>query len=245
MYNRALVILTFLLSLAALASAASDVRTTYVVTTTFPLRRATNGVDGTLELRVDERLTESVRQEMWGVGDWPFVLSSDSKLYTEFSALPPGKAKLTITDNKGRLIAERTLKTPLAKLEPWNPSSGVSDAFLVTEDFSIGFGSYNGPATSLVEVSSTAFRDVKALNTETNLEEPFRLMKSLKSDWRIASREKDIEILSVASHPQSDGTFVIDYVRYTLDGTRWLQHTREVSGLWESGESFPDRSKFR
>lgn len=52
------------------------------------------------------------------------------------------------------------------------------------------------------------------------------------------------EILSVSSHPNEAGRFVIEYIRYALQGTRWREYKREVDGLWESDGPFPKRSLF-
>lgn len=243
MFSKIARIVAILIWWFAVTAAASGSEPTYVVVAKLPLTEAANGVDSTLQLLIDNRLTNPLRREMWGTGDWSFVLLSDSPLYKEFSILPPMKAKLLIKDVKGSLVAERTLEMPLARLQAWEPSSHSQEFFLVTQDFSIGFGSYNGPKTVLLQVSSAAFRDVTALDQKTNTERPFRLMRSLKSDWRLATEKKN-EILSVTCHPKSDGEFSIDYVRYSFDGSRWIEYEREAGGLWESGDGFPRRSRF-
>lgn len=236
-------LMLFSLSFMLTAKAVTEERS-YVLAQTIVLRQDANGIDGTLQLLLDNRLSESVRQELWGKGDWSSVLSPDSKLYKEFSAQPPGKAKLRIVDSKGRLVANRDLESPLAKVEAWDPASRRNQLYLLTQDYSAGAGSYNGPGTILLQVSDAAFHDVKALNAESHKENSIRLVKSLKSDWRITMRDNKGEILSVACYPNSEGKFVIDHIRYRLDGTRWLEYKRQISGVWESDEPFPPRSTF-
>jgi hypothetical protein len=179
-----------------------------------------------------------------GEGDWSFVLPEGSTLYKEFSALPPRNSELRITGGSGMVIAKRGLATPLAKLESWNPDSRANLFFLLTEDYSTGAGSYNGPGTILVRVSDGVLRDVKAQSAESHREVSLRLMKSLKSDWQISSRENGGEILSVSCHPRKGGHFVIDYIRYSLQGTQWREYKRQVRGFWESDDPFPKRSAF-
>jgi hypothetical protein len=242
MYRKALTGLALLMALSAIAASSGDAQKPgYAAVEKLALHRAANGVDGTLELLLDMRLTESVRKELWGKGDWSFVFPHDSQLYKEFSALAPAKSKLTIRNKEGRLVADRELDTPLAKLETWNASSEANQLFLLTEDRTPGMGSYNGPGATLLQVSDAAIHDVKALNTESHQEEPIRLVKSLKSDWH---RKSATEILSVSCRPKDDRNFVIDYVRYSFDGTRWLEYKRETDGFWESDEAFPEGSSF-
>jgi hypothetical protein len=223
---------------------AQTTRPQYAVVQAVALHRTVNGIEGTLQLLMDTRLAESVREKLWGQGDWSFVLPSDSTLYKEFSTLPPGNSELRIIDSSGKVIAKRDLATPLAKLQAWNPASSANLFFLLTEDYSTGAGSYNGPGTIPIRVSDGAFHDVKALSANSHREESFRLMKSLKSDWRISSSENGGEILSVSCHPNKAGHFVVDYIRYSLQGTQWREYKREARGFWESGDPFPKRSAF-
>ena len=219
--------------------------TAFAVAQAYALHKQTNGVEGTLQLLIDTRLNGRVQDDLWGKGDWSLVFLPGSKLHDELATVPPYKAKLKIVESDGKTITERELGTPLARMKAWNPESPTHDLFLLSEDYSAGFGSYSGPVTTLLRVSDASFHDVEALNTQSQQDETIRLMKSLKSDWQ--SRDvagNQIEILSVSCKSLSDGNFVIDYVRYSLDKGQWLEYRREVPGFWESDEPFPDRSAF-
>jgi hypothetical protein len=216
-----------------------DSQGAYVVAAKFALHRPINGVDGTLQLLLDKRLTEPVQNELWGKGEWSFVFPAGSPLNKEFSLVPPRASKLTARDNEGRLIVERNLGAPLAKLQPWNSASGK--VFLLTIDHSAGVGSYSGPGTTLIQASDGSLREVTALNMESHQEEPIRLVKSLKSDWR---SEGETEILSVSCRSTDLGTFVVDYIRYSVEGSHWVEHRKESTGFWESDQPFPERSAF-
>ena len=93
-------------------------------------------------------------------------------------------------------------------------------------------------------IADAAFYEVKALDMESRRQRPIRLVKSLKSDWRIVEREGRPEILSVSCHPSAKGKFVIDYSRYSFDGTQWVEYKREVDGFWESDQPFPESPVF-
>lgn len=235
----------FLGSILAMASSAvNSNQQTYAVAQTFLLQQKPDGLNGVLRLLMDARLTVSVQEELWGKGDWSFVFPPSDSLFKEFSSLPPGNAKLAISDNDGKLVAERSLEKALAKLQEWDPAHSGNREFLLTVDYSAGWGSYNGPITTLLQISNGTFHDVEALNGNTGQEEPIHMMRSLKSDGKITKSEKGEEILSLSCHPKNDNNFVLDYTRYSFNGARWLEYKRQDKGFWESDGGFPARSAF-
>jgi hypothetical protein len=230
--------------LAAGAGSPQTASPEYATIQAFALQQKENGIAGTLELFLDRRLSRSVQDQLWGKGNWSFVFPPDSNLYRQFSNRPPVNARLRIADRAGKVVASRDLQTTLAKLQEWNPSTDSNQVFLLTQDHSAGFGSYSGLGTTLFMVSGSAFREVKAFNTESGQEVEIRLAKSLKSDWRIMRRGDKAEILSISCHPKSHSQFVIDYARYSFDGEKCLVYKREAEGVWESDDPFPKRSVF-
>jgi hypothetical protein len=217
----------------------------YVTAQSLVLHQKGNGVDGTLQLMLDKRLTTSAQETLWGKGEWDFALSPESSLYKEFSNRPPVKSKLCIRNSMGKIVVERDLETPQAKLEAWKPSGQAEQLFLLTQDNSSGAGSYSGLGTTILTVSDATFHEVNALDARTHREEPIRLMKALKSDWRITQQGDKPEILSVSSHPKdADGNFVTVCIRYSLDQGRWIKYSQERDGIWESDEPFPEMSAF-
>jgi|SRR5579863_1541370 len=234
--------LSLLLTKMSLVLAANDQPRTEIQS--FPLHVEQNGVDGTLRLLVDSRLTESVRTQLLGNGDWSFVLQPSTELYKEFSAIPPCPAKLEVLDERGRLIAERLLETPLARIEKWSPNQIPGWGFLLTQDFSIGMGSYNGPLTTVLRILKARFIEISSINHDTQKPEPIRLAKTLRAGWRITHYDGATEILAISCHPDNSQNFVIDYARYRFDGTLWVKLTRQAPGMWESDQPFPLRSAF-
>jgi hypothetical protein len=224
--------------------AADKTQPAYGISQQFDLSQRQNGMDGKIELWMDVRLTPSVRERLWGKGDWSVVLPPESELFKEFTALPPGNAKLRLKDQSGKIVVERNLDRPLAELKECIPSGGGKAGYLLTLDDSAGFGSYNGLGTAVLQVANARLNEAGATNVSTRQQETIRLAKTLKSDWRIQSGGQGTEILSLSSHPGSDGSFVSDYVRYWFDGSQWLESKRQEAGLWESDRPFPPRSAF-
>lgn len=216
-----------------------------IIVQTQVLRQEANGLSGTLELLLDERLTASVREKLWGVGDWSLVLAPESATYRAFASRPPTSALLRVVDVNGAVVSKRELERPLAKLEAWGSVSNRDRYFLLTEDLSAGFGSYSGLATTLVEVKRGSIHESEACDSDSHRKERFRLMKGIRSDWRITRRDSGGEILSVSSHPKDSLGFVTEYLRYRYDGRQWQVYKREVAGSWTSDEPFPQRAVFR
>ncbi len=243
--RKAFVSMTIIWSSLAAWSGVAQTTGQYATVQSLVLHRKDNGVDGTLQLMLDKRLTTSAQETLWGKGEWDFALSPESTLYKEFSNRLPAKSKLCIRSNTGKIVVERDLETPLAKLEAWTPSGQTEQLFFLTLDRSSGAGSYSGLETTLFKVSGGTLHEVNALDVHTNREEPIRLMKALKSDWRTTQQEDKSAILSVSSHPKdADGKFVTVCVRYSLDRDHWIKYTHERDGIWESDQPFPEASAF-
>lgn len=216
----------------------------YAVSQSFPLHQATEGLAGTLQLLMDSRLTPDVRGEMWGKGDWSVVLSPDAKLFQEFSKVPPAYAKLQIRSEAGQLVSERILGVALAQIQEVNFDGENNRTFLLTVDSSVGFGSDAGLETTLLQIHDGTFRGVFAEAEGTRKSEPFRLVKTLKADWKMVSSSEKPEILSFSCRPAQDGSFVVVYVRYYFERGEWFAKQRERPGFWESDQGFPPRSEF-
>jgi hypothetical protein len=111
------------------------------------LSQASDGRDGTLEVLRDRRLTtdDINRLEQHDPDNDP---SHDS----EYSDTSLKKARLELKAEDGHVVSSMELEKPYAKLDAV-PISPHHRAILVTQDFSIGMGSYNGPITKVIDVS--------------------------------------------------------------------------------------------
>lgn len=209
------------------------------------LSKAKNGVDGWLRVVSDARLTTEGKEKLWGVG-WEVGLEDGDPLRKMLSAKPPENAKLEIVDSQERVIESDQLERPLAKIEQARLNSG-DGTFLLTVDYSIGFGSYAGPTTSLVDVRDGKIVWLHAIDADSHKDEPIRLPKTLKYDWKVLSFGGKRDILQVSCHPETwDGDeFVVEYIRYRFKDGQWIKYVRTEKGSWESDEGFPALSKFR
>ena len=60
-----------------------------VIHQNIPLSQRQHGVEGSLQVMIDARFTPEMIQEMWGNGDWSFVLPEKDSVYKSFSDVPP------------------------------------------------------------------------------------------------------------------------------------------------------------
>jgi hypothetical protein len=219
---------------------------------TLVLNRESDGVDGKLELLEDARLTPAIRKTLWQVGD-PTVAFGEDSAQTRALATPPLlHAVLRLRDGSGKTLFEKKLKRELAQIEFESIHPGQRTIF-VTTDLSIGFGSYAGPSTELLEVSGQRLEAVTARGPKTGEVDPIEVMRSLKTEWKLApasaNQPGQRDILSLACRPKDWGStttdFVRIYVRYHWNGTEWVLFGRRVPGIWEAGDDpFPASEKF-
>jgi hypothetical protein len=124
---------------------------------------------------------------------------------------------------------------------------GIQTSFLVAVDHSVGFGSYAGVETLLLDVADGQFRWAEATDIDTKQSEQIRLPKTLKAAWKLVPFRGNNDILFVYCRPskmQIGDEFVIGYIRYRFDGKQWAKYKRMQKGFWESDEPFPPLSKF-
>jgi len=209
-----------------------------------PLSKATNGIEGELQLMQDARLTPSLRTQLWGTGP-----SGSDAAEPPLNGGPLLNAEVRIVNSDGKPVVSEELERPLTKLEAARLYSGSGRTYLVTVDYSAGWGSYSGPITFLVEITDGRLRWLDRAESATGKRERIALMESLKTEWKIvaASSGSGKEILMVACRPTlepGNAKFTLLYSRYFFDGKSWVELVREQEGYWESQDDFPDRSLF-
>jgi hypothetical protein len=210
------------------------------------LTTAANGIDGALQVLTDSRLTEELKQEMWGAGDWSFILPEEDPRRSAFERNPPRNAELRIVTNTNQVLRSFSLERPLARVIEARVV-GIQISFLVTVDYPVGFGSYAGVETLLLDVVDGQFRWAEATDIDTKKAEQIRLWKTLKATWKLVPFRRNHDILLVYCRPpkvQVGNELVVGYVRYRFDGKQWLKHEQQQKGFWESDEPFPPLSKF-
>ncbi|MFZ0734499.1 MAG: hypothetical protein WAM79_19415 [Candidatus Sulfotelmatobacter sp.] len=154
---------------------------------------------------------------------------------------------MRIADDQGHILISEPLERPLARIEPVTLPT-EKQTLLVTVDYSVGFGSYAGPTTFLLELDGPRFQWAQATNEGTKSIVKIALARTLKSDWKLSPSESGQDVLSFYCRPADaggSGDFELHYVRYHFDAEKgWLRYERVKKGLWESEEAFPPRKAF-
>jgi hypothetical protein len=201
-----------------------------------------------LELRQDARLTLKLSGLLWDAGD---VNIGDDPELAMFKSEPPRNAAIQVVDQSGKVLEEKRLDRPLAKLRTAQLYGDSRLTYLLTVDYSAGFGSYSGPITNLVEVKSGHLHWVESTETKTGSTGTISLMESLKTTWKFvdAPDGKGKQILFTQCRPdwssvKDDPDFRTTYARFYFDGTKWLVIERTVKGISEFDQGFPSRKHF-
>jgi hypothetical protein len=209
------------------------------------LTQSANGVSGLLTIKIDPRIPQTLRSEMWGNGDWSYEVEENDPLYTAFLKRPPAHAILEAVDSVGQIIDRKELDVSLAKVEPVS-LHGAESYILLTEDYSVGFGSYAGLTSEIVTVKGGRIHWVDAIDSIGNRKR-IRMSRTVKFGWKTvpSSTANVTDILAVYCKPTDDlKDLNIEYVRYHFAGRIWHVSSRMVKGEWESDEDFPDLSLF-
>jgi len=156
--------------------------------------------------------------------------------------VPHAAAQLQWQDAKGRVQATRALESPLARMQA-APVRGLDcPTRLVAVDLTTEAGSYNGPLTRAFQACSAGHEALKCRDASGHAQE-VRLVESGKSTWKRHRHASSEEWLQVSSAPRDAG-FVTNYERYLIRSGQCLVKRRQVPGIWEADDRFPDRSAF-
>jgi hypothetical protein len=245
---KALLVLAALIAADAAPPAPPALPAGYAVHQSLPLDQATNGIDGTLQILEDSRITPALRADMWQqTTDLDLVLAEGDPLRADLRKHPLQGAHLRLVDAAGKVVTDQAFDVPLAAIDRQVLHAGPP-TYLVSTDHSLGIGSYAGLETRLIEV------DHGQLAAE-DLPGRTALVSSLKNAWRIVddpvpgadgkpTMAKVIEV--VACHPDwadpawaDKQAFVVELTTYRWDNG-WHAQTNASSGYWESDGDWPD-----
>jgi hypothetical protein len=93
---------------------------------------------------------------------------------------------------------------------------GGKTTFLVAVDYSVGFGSYAGVTTELLDILHGQFTWAEPTNIGAKEPERIQLPKTLKADWRLVPFRGNHDILLTYCRPpevQVGNEFEVGYVR--------------------------------
>ena len=201
--------------------------------TGYRLRRSYPTPNGKLWLLIDDRISEKQLTEHWGNDGGEGIGPN----------LRPAILLLNAPEGQKRTLME----VPLADLEITTIQGPSVSIYQLTEDRSIGMGSYAGPSTTWFQLTSQGVQHLQAVDAH-NHSEPLRVSKTLKTEWKAVADKSGMskEILMLACRPSATGgKFRVTYTRFFFDGKQWQRRDRSESGFWESdGGDFPDRKAF-
>jgi hypothetical protein len=258
--GRALLLCVALVVSAPLLAAQTSKLPRYAVVSKLPLSQSENEVEGKIQIMEDSRLTPQLRKSLWNTGALDTGIDDDPTL-AAFRREAPHNAQLRLIGADGAVLEVSSLERPLARLDVAKLYGTARLTYLVTVDYSAGFGSYSGPITMLVEVHNGHLRWVEATDKGTGKKEKISVMKSLKTSWKIADSVSGAtkDFLEAACRPDmkrkvfassdpnvqtSDDDFTLRYTRYYFDGSRWVRVSRQKPGFSEFEEGFPRRKLF-
>lgn len=217
----------------------------------FAVTAAEHGIDGRVELWLDDRLMEQVRLSR--LHHVPIVDGHDLAGGADPDLGEGLHAFLELSDGAGHVIDTVTTERGVAELTTLSLLPGPSH-FALTVDYSSAFGSYSGPITSFYAVEGGRLHAVVAYDARGHAA-PVRLLASLRTDWKLARGADDAhDILSAACRPRlgerpgSPAAFDLTLTRYRYDGTRWIVRERvRRNDDWENagdGQGFPSEAMF-
>jgi hypothetical protein len=230
------------------ADSAEDNVGGYKVSKSYPLTKSTHGIDGTLQLLQDSRITTNL--ECWTYLD-------DKETFQIFRDNPPlGPVLRILSQYDGFVKTEGALAfddTPVAWLKEVRLRGSTKPIYLLTRDFTIGMGSYAGPKTFFYEITDGKLKPIEYVDDTTKEREQIGLTISLKNGWKFVDSKdgKSEDILRVHCWPDFEDTskdeqaFLVYYDRFHFDGKEWIRYEKIEKGFWENEEgTFPPLSKF-
>ena len=219
---------------------------TLVVGIRMQLSQAANGVDGELQILKDPRITGAIAKQVWNTGE----LDVEQKdIIPSFKDSPVRNARIQIVARSGAILDSEDLERPLARIGTAQLYVNAKVSYLLSVDYSAGFGSYSGPITFVVEVSGGRLHWVEAVDA-SGKRTKLSLMDSLKTAWIIVDASGGgKQILEAACRPtektlKTGGDFTITYTRFFFDGMDWYLVSRTVPGFTEFEGGFPSRRHF-
>ena len=217
-----------------------------VVGARIPLTQAANGVKGELQILKDARITAAITKQEWKTGEF---VGEGEYGFAGFKEVPARNALIRVVDRNGRVVDSEDLERPLARVGAVHLYPNAMATYLLTVDYSAGFGSYSGPITYLVEVAGGHLHWVESADAQGK-HAKISVMNSLKTAWKIVGAGSGgKEILQAACRPtnatmKTGDDFTTTYSRYFFDGVQWRVVSRTLPGFTEFEDGFPSRLHF-
>lgn len=146
---------------------------------------------------------------------------------------------LRLLAKDGKELSRLELDKSFAEIGEKKVNKDGKKIIVVTQNFGIGMGSYNGPVTKILRIENNKISWENVLDLQSKTEVPIALLRSLKSAWNFTSRNRlgEIDILKVSSRPDEEmkkSGYRTTFSRYHFLQNKWI--LKEVSRdlLWEA-----------
>jgi len=238
----------------ALGAGVPDPSPGYRIFQTISLTIETDGMNGTLQLLQDERITDELRDNMHGSDDGMYCYEDALGAFCESIRTTPLKPTLVrLVDGVGRVVDSRTFKRELGSMEVRKLYGRRPRAFSVTVDFGIGWGSYAGDITYFFDLKGGRLRWLTARGRTGGVQIEVTAMTSLKTSWQLvrSGGGGGQDILEIACRPKfspgradEDVAFELIFRRFHFHGGGWIISERRTPGFWEDDKEFPGPGEF-
>ena len=224
--------------------------------TSLPLKGDRFGMDGAIAIFEDARISEDLREAMWGSFNHPLMAldkddDDDKAEYAEFSKKNAADADLRLVSSNGSVEDHLPLGNPLADVNLIDLGATAAPIFAVTSDGHIGMGPYTGFVTTFVSVIDGKLKKVESVNDDTNETAVISLTNSLWNHWEVVGAAGAKEIIYMHCFPNfgADGgdpnkRIAITYSTFRYDEGHWHVKSREASQRGCPEEEMPDRVEF-
>jgi len=134
-------------------------------------------------------------------------------------------AILLTKDNSGAIISYRILDVPCARIDTvYLDENKRNVLYLFTRDYSIGWGSYNGPASYFVYFTDTGMANYKGDN---------EFATTMKSAWAIRYNGNHMEVWSKLCRPGDNNDFTVTTKKSYFNADSFKSATTVKKGYWE------------
>jgi hypothetical protein len=108
-----------------------------------------------------------------------------------------------LLSKNGKELSRLYLDKFFASIETEKINNHGKRMILITQDFGIGMGSYNGPLTKILKIEKNKISWTKAYNSKSKKSESISLMRSLKTAWNFGPKNRlgEVDILKVSCRP--------------------------------------------
>lgn len=176
-----------------------DISATELVThQSLNITKILDGLEGQIEIQRDRRISE---KEILAIKDHDPESNPENSLIFKANPLRPGVVRLLAKNKKE--LSRLNLDKFYASIETEKVNNTGKCIILITQDFGIGMGSYNGLLTKILKIENKKISWEKSYNSKSKKNESISFIRSLKTAWNFSLKNKlgEVDILKVSCRP--------------------------------------------